>query len=166
LVLDPLSSDARSSLGYALVEARRYPEAIQVLTDARTRVASPAFLNAWLGFAYYASGEYENARAACEVGDESNRAICLALVYEKLGRHADAQQMLAQYRARYADAAAVFYAMVYAQWGDREQALHWLEVAMQQRDSYLIKLKMNAYFDPIRNEPRFQAIERELKFPG
>ncbi|MBS0578121.1 MAG: TIR domain-containing protein [Proteobacteria bacterium] len=165
LVLDPLSPEAHSTLGYALVEAHQHAEAIKVLTEARARVANPAFLNAWLAFAYYASGQYENARVACEAGDESNRAICLCLIYEKLGRHAEAEQALADLRAKYADDAAVFYAMIYSQWGDKAQALHWLEVAMRSRDAYLIKLKTNGYFNPIRHEPRFQAIERELKFP-
>jgi len=30
---------------------------------------------------------------------------------------------------------------------------------------YLAYTKVNFFFDPSRNEPRFQAIERELKFP-
>jgi hypothetical protein len=29
----------------------------------------------------------------------------------------------------------------------------------------LVTLKTNPFLDPIRKEPRFQAIERELKFP-
>ena len=73
--------------------------------------------------------------------------------------------MLSQLRATHADDAAVFYAMIYAQWGDKSQALQWLEVAMRNRDPYLIKVRMNGYFDPLRQEPRFQAVMRELKFP-
>lgn len=165
LVLDPLSPDAHGSLGWALLAAHRYPEAVQALTQARALSPSAGFTNAWLGFAYYSAGDYANARLACQGADESNKAICFALAYEKLGRHSDAQQALSQYRARYGESAAVFYSMIYAQWGDKSQALHWLEVAMRQRDPYLIKVKMNGNFDPLRGEPRFQAIERELKFP-
>jgi TolB-like protein len=165
LVLDPLSSEAHSALGFALVGAGRYPEAIRALTEAKGLAQHTGFINAWLGFAYYGAGDFENARLACEGGDDSNKAICLALVYEKLGRHSDAQQMLSQVRAKHADGAAVFYAMIYAQWGDKSQALQWLEVAMRNRDPYLIKVRMNGYFDPLRQEPRFQAVMRELKFP-
>jgi hypothetical protein len=56
--------------------------------------------------------------------------------------------------------------MIYAQWGDTARALDWLETAMRHRDPYLIRVRRNHNFDPLRNEPRFQAIERELKFPN
>ena len=165
LVLDPLSSQANSDIGFALVSAGRYLEAIRALNEAKELAQNTGFINAWLGYAYYAAGDFKNARLACEAGDDSNKPICLALVYEKLGRHSDAQQMLSQLRAKHGDDAAVFYSMIYAQWGDKSQALQWLEVAMRNRDPYLIKVKVNKFFDPLRQEPRFQAVLRDLKFP-
>jgi hypothetical protein len=36
---------------------------------------------------------------------------------------------------------------------------------MRNRDPYLAYTKVSFFFDPLRNEPRFQAIERALKFP-
>jgi DNA-binding winged helix-turn-helix (wHTH) protein len=49
--------------------------------------------------------------------------------------------------------------------GGIAQSLEWLETALQLRDSQLINLKTDPLLDPLRQEPRFQAIERELKFP-
>ena len=164
LVLDPLSSDAHSLLGAALMAAGRYPEAITAFTDAKG-LGGSGFASAWLSFAYIASGDFQSARTACERADDSNKPICFALVYEKLGRHADARQALSQLQAESGDASAVFYAMIYAQWGDTARALDWLETAMRHHDPYLIRVRKNHNFDPLRNEPRFQAIERELKFP-
>ena len=57
------------------------------------------------------------------------------------------------------------YAQIYAQWGDTAKALTWLDTAMRQRDAGLIELKTDPLLDPLRKEPRFQAIERALKFP-
>jgi TolB-like protein/Flp pilus assembly protein TadD len=165
LVLDPLSSDAHISVGAALMAARRYPEAIAAFTDAKG-LGGSGFASAWQSFAYIASGDFQSARTACERADDSNKPICFALVYEKLGRHADARQALSQLQAESGDASAVFYAMIYAQWGDTARALDWLETAMRHRDPYLIRVRQNRNFDPLRNEPRFQAIERELKFPN
>jgi len=44
--------------------------------------------------------------------------------------------------------------------------LDWLEKAMRLRDPGLSSLRADPLMDPLRKEPRFQAIERELKFPN
>ena len=166
VVLDPLSANTRGLLGWALLPARRYRESIDALMEAKQLAPGSGFINGWLGFAYYAIGDYPNARSACEGADESNKPICFALADEKLGRHTDAQRALSQLQAKWGDAAALFNAMIFAQWGNNARALGWLEVAMRQRDPYLIKVRCNSLFDPLRHEPRFQAIERDLKFPN
>jgi len=63
------------------------------------------------------------------------------------------------------DAAAYQYATIYALWGERSKALEWLDTAMHLRDPGLIELKTAPLMDPLRNEPRFLAVMRELKFP-
>jgi len=97
--------------------------------------------------------------------DEYSGPACLAMTYEKLGRHADAEAMLAKARAIYGDAGPVGYSQIYAQWGNRAKALEWLETAQRLRDPNLEILKTDPVLDPLRKEPRFQEIERELKFP-
>jgi tetratricopeptide (TPR) repeat protein len=91
---------------------------------------------------------------------------CLAVIYDKLGRHADAEAALAKLTAAFGDAPAYQDATIYAQWGNRAQALEWLETALRLRDSGLEYLKTDPLLDPLRKEPRFQAIERELRFPS
>jgi len=54
----------------------------------------------------------------------------------------------------------------YAQWGNTSQALESLESAWRQRVPELRWLKADPLMDPLRKEPRFQAIERALKFPN
>jgi hypothetical protein len=43
---------------------------------------------------------------------------CLAVAYDKLGRHADAEAVLAKLKAAVGDAAEYQYATIYAQWGN------------------------------------------------
>jgi len=64
------------------------------------------------------------------------------------------------------DGAAYQYAQIHAQWEERTAALDALERAMRLRDPGMIYLKLDPLLDPLRNEPRFKAIERELKFPN
>ena len=63
---------------------------------------------------------------------------CLAVIYDKLGRHADAEAELAKMKAALGDAAAYQYATIYAQWGNRAKALEWLETALRLRDPGLV----------------------------
>jgi hypothetical protein len=89
----------------------------------------------------------------------------LAVSYDKLGRRADAEGVLSKLKATLGDASAYQYATIYAQWGDRAKAFEWLETATRLRDPGLSYLKTDPLMDPLRKEPRFQAVMRELKFP-
>jgi hypothetical protein len=69
------------------------------------------------------------------------------------------------YRAEFGDRPAYQYAEIYSQRGNTAKALEWLQTAVRVRDPGLGWLKMDPLLDPLRNEPRFQAIETALKFP-
>jgi serine/threonine-protein kinase len=170
VVLDPLNAWYRSWLGVSLWGARRYAESIVVLRDAKALapndVAVNSQSNAWLGYAYYTSGDFQSARAACAGADEDEQPFCFALTSNKLGERAAAETMLSKLQASAFGAAHPLLAtVIYAQWGDTARALDWLETAMRVRDPFLVNLKVAEWFDPLRNEPRFKAVETALKFP-
>jgi TolB-like protein/Flp pilus assembly protein TadD len=167
VVLDPLARNSYLVLGGVLYAARRYEEAATAYAEGIR--LNPDYTEPYTdrGLAFYALRDFERARASCETkrGDWYS-PLCLAVVYDKLGRHADAEGELAKLKARLADAGAYQYATIYAQWGDRAKALDWLETAMRLRDSGLENLKTESLMDPLRKEPRFQAVMRELRFPN
>ena len=165
LVLDPLNLTNQFGLGVSLVFARRYGEAVKAFADAKALTPEDVSVNMWLGISYYMSGDFQSARVACEGAGDVNGSWCLAMIYDKLGRHAEAETMLEKVRAIAGDRLAEGYADIYAQWGDTARALDWLEMAMRNRDPYLAYTKVNFFFDPLRKEPRFRAVERALKFP-
>src|SRR5262245_53868258 len=165
VALDPLSSLSRGRLGQALYFARRYQEPVAALGEVIS--LDPAYEVAYgdRGLSYYALGDFQSALSSCESkADHWTSQWCLALTYHKLGRHADAEAELAKLKATHGDAAAYQYGAIYAQWGSTSKALEWLETALRVRDSVLVSLKTAPRMDPSRNEARFQAIERELKF--
>jgi TolB-like protein/tetratricopeptide (TPR) repeat protein len=166
VVLDPLARQSHFALGFALYYARRYEEAVAAFAEVIS--LDPDFKETYgdRGFAYYALGDLERAHASCETKrDNWLSQQCLAVIYDKLGRHADAEAELAKLKAAQGDAAAYQYATIYAQRGDRAKALEWLDTAWRLRDSGLEYLKTDPLMDPLRQEPRFQAVMRELKFP-
>ena len=166
VVLDPLARVTHESLGQALYSARRYEEAVEAYAEVIS--LEPGFQESYAmrGLAYYGLGNLQRARASCETNqDYWSSQWCLSLIYYKLGRRADAEAMLSKLKAPLGDAAAYQYATIYAQWGNRAQALEWLETALRLRDPGLQDLKTDPLLDPLRKEPRFLEIERELKFP-
>jgi serine/threonine-protein kinase len=166
VVLDPLNRDSHSNLGLALSFGRQNKEALAAFQDALALDPDARVLYAWRGLAYYALGDFERARASCESKpDYWASQWCLAVVYHKLGRHADAETQLSRLKAAQGDDAADEYAEIYAQWGNAPKALEWLEIALRLRSPDLEQLKVDGFLDPLRKEPRFRAIEKALKFP-
>ena len=147
--------------------ARRYEEAVAAFGEVLSLDPDYKNTNVLRGFAYYGLGDLQSARTSCETQpDYWGNQYCLALTYDRLGRHADAEAEVAKMKAAIGVTAAYQYATIYAQWGNRAQALEWLETALRVRDPGLERLKTDPLLDPLRQEPRFQAIERELKFPS
>jgi TolB-like protein/Flp pilus assembly protein TadD len=167
VVLDPLARQSHYGLGHALYLARRYEEAAAAFAEVIS--LDPDFKATYgnRGIAYYGLGDLEHARASCETKpDFWVSQQCLAVIYNKLGRHAEAEAVLSKMKAEDGDTSAYQYATIYAQWGDKVKALEWLETAWRLRDPGLVYLKTDPLMDPLRQEPRFQAVMRELKFPN
>jgi TolB-like protein/Flp pilus assembly protein TadD len=166
VLLDPLARTSHSTLGEALYLARRYEEA--VATYAQVISLEPDYKSTYgdRGLAYYGLGDLERARVSCETKpDFWLSQQCLAVIYDKLGRHTDAEAELSKLKSA-GDTAAYQYATIYAQWGNLPKALDWLETALRLRDPGLGLLKTDPLMDPLRKEARFEAIERGLKFPA
>jgi TolB-like protein/Tfp pilus assembly protein PilF len=164
VVLDPLNVNSYALLGEALLNLRRYEESLVVFKDAKPFDSS---FEGVIGVGYYLLGDFQAARAHCEANGEKDEEaqFCLAVTYDRLGRHSDAEAMLERIRARAGDSGAAHYSGIYAQWGNTTKALKWLDTAMRLHDPALQWLKLDPFSDPLRKEPRFQAIERALKFP-
>jgi hypothetical protein len=68
-------------------------------------------------------------------------------------------------KATYGNAGSYQYATIYAQRGNVRKSLEWLDTAVRVRDPGLFYVKTDPLLDPLRKEPRFQAIMRKLRFP-
>jgi TolB-like protein len=166
VLLDPLSHNTYAALGFALYYGHQYNEAVAAYQQsvALDRDAIEPYQRR--GFAQYVLGNLASARDSCEVvATQWYSQVCLAIVYDKLGRHTDAREMLDKVAASRGDLGAYLYADINAQWGNTAEALKWLETALRLRDPGLAWLKADPLLDPLRKEPRYLAIERALKFP-
>jgi TolB-like protein/Tfp pilus assembly protein PilF len=82
----------------------------------------------------------------------------LAILLHALGDTQRAQEQVDQLLVAYGDAASYQYGQIYAQWGDHDTALAWLENALAIRDPGIIQSAGDRLLAPLRDDPRFQQI--------
>jgi tetratricopeptide (TPR) repeat protein len=135
--LDPLSLIINTDVAEMHYFARRHDEAIQQARKTLEMDPSFALAQRVLGLAYEEKGMYPESIAALQK---------LVEITERATK--DSGALLGP-------------AIVYAALGNKDQALLWLEKLYQQRAG-IILLKVEPYFDVLRPEPRFQALERRM----
>jgi serine/threonine-protein kinase len=167
--LDPQNPRYREHLVQNLTWARRFDDVLVAVQDAKALHAEGYYAGIYSATSYLALGRPALASTICESPatplDGGERHFCLALAYHALGKIKPASTELEKYQALNGDLSAVSYAAVYAQWGDPGTALLWLATGERLRRASLVGIKVDWMFDPIRNQPQFQALERRLNFP-
>jgi tetratricopeptide (TPR) repeat protein len=125
-----------------------------------------------LGAIYLQKGKNQEAiaellKANQPMGDKGQRPLDLAYGYAFVGERDQARKMLEKLerQAKRTYVSPTLIGLVYVALGERQQAFAWLEKAYGQRDPLLLNLKVDASFDPLRSDPRFQDLLRRVGFP-
>jgi TolB-like protein/Flp pilus assembly protein TadD len=166
VALDPLTPKAYYYLAWTLYLAGDGDGAIGALEHARQLgAAETVYTSALRGLVALLKGDAETARRLCLGKISWQIDVCLAIANEKLGRLNEAMTDLARLQAAVGETGAYNYAQVYAQWGQTDTALHWLESAYDLRDTGMIQLRADPLLAPLRQQPRFLTVEKRLGFP-
>lgn len=134
--LNPTTFWAQWFAGWTDLQAGKISEAVLELQKSNAMEASP-FVAAWLAYAYGASGD-------------RNRAMAMLAELNKKSVHGYVPPFNL--------------ALVYLGMGDRAHALDGLENAYAAHSTWMVFLKLDKIFDPLRSEPRFIALMRKLNF--
>jgi TolB-like protein len=165
--LDQLNPWGYGRLSIALSYAHQYREAIQAADRVLQIDAKNMPIENERGLDQLILGDLDSARKSCATPKRAwEGQLCMAILYDRLHQHAQAEAELAAMQAELGDGAAYQYAEIYAQWGDTPKALQWLDTAYRLPDPGMSSLKVDALINPLRKEPRFQEIERKLNFPN
>ena len=167
VALDPLSPRSYRIKAEVLHVLRRYPQAIEA--GRKELQLAPNRLNAHIiiGNSLILLGQHAKAKAEFEAmpADEPFRLTGEALVAARTRDLAGAEQAMARLKQLLGSAASYQYGEIHAQLGDKERAFAELDNAVQVKDPGLTYLKLDAFLDPIRGDPRYAALLKRLNFP-
>jgi serine/threonine-protein kinase len=168
--LDPFSLNINTSAGWVFIYTRQYDQSIEQCRKALE--IDPNYVSAHdcLGESYLAKGMFEQAVAEFQLaasGGEPVRTVGLARAYGMMGKRKEARKILDDLTKASEQNYFPAYLLgsIHVALGENEQGLAWLEVAYAHRDPYLVHLKKDAAFDPVRSAPRFQDLLRRVGFP-
>jgi tetratricopeptide (TPR) repeat protein len=172
--LDPLSPIISVALGVILVSARRFDEAIAVCKKVADQNPTFAEAHRCLSYGYWGKRMYplviEEWKTFGHLSDDRNEsefASALEQGFRSAGWKGALTKSIevrqAQRRNGYPSAYPI--AALYADMGDKDQAFRWFNTAYKEREGFLIGLKTNNLFDPIRSDPRFGELVRKMGLP-
>lgn len=133
--LDPSFYFPYWAYGWIDIQAGKISDAIPEFQKSKA-MESPAFVTAFLGYAYGASGDRAHAMAEMEELKKGSHGKVLPFNL----------------------------ALVYLGIGDRQRALDYLEQAYASNSQWMGWLKEDRVFDALHSEPRYVALMRKLRF--
>jgi hypothetical protein len=155
------------ALAMSLYYDRKYAEALATMQRvAAIGEQSPTIL----GRIHSALGDHPTAFKYIATGYGRTRNPALIAEQGRLealmGRRDRAEAIVAELRQlRESNSGYVFpgdLAFVLVALGSIDEALHWLEVAAQERASRVLWLRVDPRLDPVRSDPRFQQLLRRI----
>jgi len=170
--LEPLSVAIHIDHAYILHYFRRNEDALRSVQLAleMNPTFPPAYF--WLARIYTAERRYAEAESALQhIGPLRTWTPAMAVcgyLYGRTDRVDDARAVLAEFDAlsasgRYASGYAI--AVVHAGLGDWNAALSMLEAAYAERSHWLVWLKRDPRWDPIRSDGRFRDLVARVGLP-
>ena len=168
--LDPLSQIIWEGVGYVRMLRREFPLAVKVYQQLLD--LDPDFYKGYssMGRVLALMGRYDEAIAALEkarsLAGEAPRTVLSALGHTlgRAGRTEEALRLLEQLRemSKTTWVPSACFGSLYLGMGDHKSALDYFEASADARELAATGFNVHPMYDPIRSEPRFQALLRRI----
>jgi len=175
VALEPLNLKYNDNLAQCYYNARMWDQALVQLN--KTLEIDPNFASAhgYLAQVYFDTGRYqlwleEMRKTAVFSNDAQALAVAeaSARAFPKGGLHgairASIEEQLKQHaQGIYVDPSGIGFS--YAALGDKDQAFHWLEMALAERSRGLQTIKVSFELEPFHSDPRYKSILHRMNLP-
>jgi hypothetical protein len=172
LATDPGSAAFSHNVSVQMYLARRFDDAIAQARE--TLATAPNFVQAYavMAQAYAGKSMLEEALDANAHHAELSHNWPFARAIEGYlrGRQGDRKgamrsidELTQMSKTSYVP--AITFAMVYAGMGDKDRAFVWLNKTYDERFTRLAYIRQEAFWDPLRSDPRYTELIRKIGFP-
>ena len=162
--LDPLNAQAWAVKSWVLLNGRRYRESVDAARHALSIAPKHLRARTLLAWDLLLLGKVDEAQRELQQipADDYRRLVAEAAIAIRAKRKDDALRSLEPLQKRYGDTARYQEAEIYAQLGDKEQAIRALQAAWSLRDSGMGGIQVDPFLDPVRTDPRFPALVKSV----
>ena len=170
--LDPVSPNARMTLGTVLYLARRFDDAVREFEETLDLDQHAALAHALLGLTYISKGMPDRAVAEAQTARAlSPRPDVMAFrgyILARAGRTREAQTAIDDLHrlAKPGSPSPFLVALVYTGLEDHDRAFEWLGKAADARAWEMPSLKVSPIFDGLRSDSRFQGLLNRIGLPS
>ena len=168
LALDPLSLINNTNLGLVYYTARYYDLAIEQLRKSIEMDQNFYIAHYYLGITYMFNGEISKGmgelRHAMRLDDDPQILAAMGYAYGISGDTEEAEKTLVHLVELSAKrvVSPYDYATIYAGLGDKEKTLELLQQCLEQREWLLVFLKVDQFWDNLRDDPRFVELLKKV----
>ncbi len=171
--LDPLSPSVLQGLGWCYYHARRFNESIETFKNMLE--ALPDFPYGLITYSWVLrhTGETDEAVRVAEKalelsGGSQFYLSVLGSTYAAAGKQQEARAVLERLgqMSTHCYVSPFHLSLIHLHLGERERALELLLEAHAIRDAWVVWLGVEPQFDPLRGEPAFEGILRDLRHPA
>jgi Tol biopolymer transport system component/serine/threonine protein kinase/tetratricopeptide (TPR) repeat protein len=167
--IDPHSPSLAMVLGFALYNARRTGESSAQTLRALELDPNNYLALHWLSLLYAQNGMYReavsSARRAVEISGRSPLTLCtLGCILARAGDAQKARDTLDELEAASAHryVAPYYPALIHTALGDHDRAFERLRRSSENRDWWMLWLRVEPRLDPLRADPRFEALLQQV----
>ncbi len=166
---EPMSPLLNAALGFVSMHSRMYDQCINQALTALEVDPNMTINHMTLGVAYEQQGKYVEAVEAHEKGIALGGALAFSTAfishaYGSSGQPEKAWDKLRELqeiaKTRYVPSLA--FVIVYEGLREKELAIESLNRACENRETNLVLIKVWPHFDYLRDDPRFQEVERRV----